>query len=63
MALIDIIKKTTETVDPNKLNSQEIQLIIQLLRQSNIKGEHIELFYNLVIKLQNQYIEQSKLEQ
>lgn len=63
MALIDIIKKTTETVDPNKLSSQEIQLIIQLLRQANIKGEHIELFYNLIIKLQNQYIEQSKLEQ
>jgi hypothetical protein len=62
MALLDIIKKSPGE-DPNKLNSQELELIIQLLRQANIKGEHIEIFYNLVVKLQNQHTEQSKLEQ
>jgi len=60
MALLDIIKKSTEpAIDPNKLNSQELQLALQLLKEVSIKGEQVQVFYNLVVKLQNQYLEQS----
>lgn len=60
MALIDIIKRNNEPpVDPNKLNSQELQLALQLLKEVSIKGENVQVFYNLVVKLQNQYLEQS----
>lgn len=61
MALVDLIKKNSEkNIDPNQLNTQELQLILSLLRQSNIKGEQVELFYNLVLKLQNQFVSLSK---
>lgn len=63
MALIDIIKKQIEPpqvpVDPNKLNVQELQLALQLLKDATIKGGQVEPFYNLVVKLQNQFLEQS----
>lgn len=60
MALLDIIKKSSEpVVDINKLSVQELQLALQLLKEVSIKGEQVELFYNLVVKLQNQYLEQS----
>ena len=60
MALLDKIIKKEPEQDPNKLMVQELQLALTLLKQSTIKGEQIEAFYNLVIKLQNQYIELTK---
>lgn len=65
MALIDIIKKNqqpevTTVNDPNQLNIHELQLALQLLKEATIKGAQIEPFYNLIIKLQNQFLEQSK---
>ena len=46
--------------DQDSLTLEEIQLILASLRNSTIKGEHVELLYNTVIKLQNQYIKQQK---
>lgn len=62
MGIIDKIvgKDSIEVVDPNQLIASELQLALQLLKQSNIKGEQVEVFYNLVVKLQNQYIKQTK---
>lgn len=61
MGLVDIVKKGSEPiVDLNKLSPQELQLVLELLKQSSIKGEQVELFYGLVVKLQNQFIEQTK---
>ena len=55
---LDIIKsKPTESkVDINQLTAAEIQLILFLLKQSTIKGEQVEIFYNAVVKLQNQFL-------
>jgi len=43
------------TSDQNSLTLEELQLILQLLRGSTFKGEHIEIVYNTALKLQNQY--------
>ena len=55
---LDIIKsKSTEPkVYLNQLTIAEIQLILFLLKQSTIKGEQVETFYNTVVKLQNQFL-------
>lgn len=58
MGLLD--KIVTKPQDQNQLNNQEIQLALQLLKQAVIKGEQVEIFYNLVLKLQNQFISSSK---
>ena len=61
MALIDKIVQSTKSdkSDPNQLNIQELQLVLSLLKQSTVKGEQVETFYNLVIKLQNQFFAQN----
>ena len=53
------VEKSTSFSDYN-LTPEEIQLILITLRNSTFKGEHVELFYNTVVKLQKQYTNQQK---
>jgi hypothetical protein len=48
------------TLSPNQLNVKEIEILLSLIRRSTFLGEDLEPLYNMVIKLQNQYIEQTK---
>ena len=50
----------SSTVSNNTLNLEDLDFLLQYLRNADLKGHQVEMFYNLVIKLQNQYIEQSK---
>ena len=64
--VMGIINKTniqnnkTQVSEVNQLNTQELEFLLNTLKQTMVKGEHVELFYNLIIKLQNQYVEQTK---
>lgn len=51
-----IHNKQTQTPDVNNLSAQELELLLNTLKSTTIVGEQVELFYNLIIKLQNQYI-------
>lgn len=42
----------------NQLSTKEIEVLLSLIKRSNFLGEDIEPLYNMVIKLQNQYLEQ-----
>ena len=44
----------------NNLTKEEIALLITLIKQSTFQGENIESLYNLVLKLQNQYLSLDK---
>jgi hypothetical protein len=52
--------KPEPQVDPNELNIQEIEFLLFAIKNANFKGEQLELLYNTVIKLQNQYTSKSK---
>lgn len=52
--------KQTQAPDVNNLSAQELELLLNALKSTTIIGEQVELFYNLVIKLQNQYTELQK---
>lgn len=43
-----------------QLTTSEIEVLLSLIKRSTFLGEDIENLYNLVIKLQKQYIEQTK---
>jgi DNA polymerase III gamma/tau subunit len=43
-------------VDQNALTTQELEFLLDAMRQILIKGEQVESFYNMIIKLQNQYV-------
>jgi hypothetical protein len=45
---------------PNELNLQELEILLGLLKDATFKGEHVEIVYNTIIKLQNQYIGKTK---
>ena len=62
-----VTQNTPETVSPpivdnvnNNLSKEEISLVLDIVRQTTFKGEHIESLYNLVLKLQNQYLSLDK---
>lgn len=40
----------------NQLTKEEIQLLLEVMKNSTFKGEFVELFYSTVVKLQNQYV-------
>ena len=41
--------------NPNDLSLEELQFILLLIRDSSFKGENVQVVYNTVLKLQNQY--------
>jgi hypothetical protein len=60
MSLIDKLKQKTPSrqVGEFSLESQEIELLLTLIKNSTFKGEQLEELYTLVYKLQQQYLDQ-----
>jgi glutathione peroxidase-family protein len=49
-----------KSLSPNQLTAKEIEVLLSMVKRTTFLGEDIEPLYNLVIKLQNQYIEVTK---
>lgn len=60
MGILDTIKKQEPKVDTDQLTQSELELLLNILKQATLKGEQVELFYNLAIKIQNQYVKASQ---
>lgn len=56
MGLIDKVKPNPSKVLENNLDKHEIGIILGIIKQSTFKGESLEPLYNIVLKLQSQYI-------
>lgn len=56
MSIINRIVPKKEQ-DPNQLTQQELEYLLNTLKNTTLVGDQVEMFYNLVIKLQNQFIE------
>ena len=50
----------TTPLIPSQLNAKELEVLLSLIKVSTFLGEDVEIIYNMVIKLQNQYLEQTK---
>jgi hypothetical protein len=46
-----------------QLNVQELVFLLNIIKQSTFLGEHVELTYNTIIKLQKQYLQQTQQNQ
>jgi hypothetical protein len=59
---MSLLTKITGKVqeDPNALTKQEIEFLLLLIKQSSFQGESLESLYNLVLKLQQQYVSLDK---
>lgn len=50
------LTETLRSVKQDNLTKQELEYLLGLLKNTDLKGYQIEMFYSLVVKLQNQYI-------
>ena len=53
-------QQTPPNTDSNALSKQEIEFILGLIKQSSFQGESLESLYNLVLKLQHNYLSLDK---
>jgi len=53
------ISRTTPDAS-NQLSTQELIFLLDTLKRCVFTGEQVEVMYNTVLKLQNQYLEQNK---
>ena len=52
--------KKDNTTQNSSLSKQELEFLLVLIKQVTFKGENVELLYNIVNKIQQQYINQDK---
>lgn len=52
--------RITENTNYNRLSPQEIEMLLLLIKRSTFVGDQLESIYNIVLKLQNDYIDQTK---
>lgn len=58
MAILSkIIKQQDQSTN---LTKQEIELLLDLIKKSTFTGESVEVLYQLVLKLQTQYLNQEQ---
>jgi hypothetical protein len=43
-----------------ELELEELQFLLKMLGNADLKGHQVEMFYNMIIKLQNLYLQKSK---
>ena len=49
----------TTSLSSNQLTQQEIGMLLSMIKKTTFIGEDVESLYNLIIKLQQQYLEQN----
>jgi len=60
MGLLDKMQNKPKPLLPDSLEKQEIEFILNTIKESNFKGEDLDILYKTVVKLQNQYIKLDK---
>ena len=65
MGLIDKVisnksNSISNTPTQDQLNTQELEFLLLLIKQSTFRGENIELVYNTALKLQSQHFKQTE---
>jgi len=60
MGLLNKIQQKPKPTPPDNLEKQEIEFILNTIKDSNFKGEDLDILYKTVVKLQNQYVNLDK---
>jgi hypothetical protein len=55
MGLLDIINRNKGKDTNDDLTKEELEFLLVSLKKTTFTGEHLEMLFNIVIKLQNQY--------
>lgn len=60
MGLLDRTQPKKPKLPKDSLEKQEIEFILNTIKDSNFKGEDLDILYKTVVKLQNQYVNLDK---
>ena len=55
----NVLTSENNLTSKNDLTLHELELLLGILKDITLKGYQIEIFYNLIVKLQNQYMKQN----
>jgi len=55
MGLLDIINRNKGEDATNNLTKEELEFLLVSLKKTTFTGEYLEMLFNIVVKLQNQY--------
>ena len=58
MGIIDRLKSQSKQESASQLTKQEIEFLLTILKDVSIRGDQVEIFYNIILKLQDQYLKQ-----
>jgi hypothetical protein len=58
MSIIDRLKAQPNPEPASQLTKQEIEFLLMILKDVSVRGDQVETFYNIILKLQDQYLKQ-----
>ena len=58
MSIIDRLKSQPKPASASQLTKQEIEFLLMLVKDVAVRGDQVETFYNIILKLQDQYLKQ-----
>ena len=58
MSIIDKLKSQPKPELVAQLSKQEIEFLLMILKDVSVRGDQVETFYNIILKLQDQYLKQ-----
>ena len=58
MSILDKLKSQSATEPIVQLTKQEIEFLLMILKDVSVRGDQVETFYNIILKLQDQYLKQ-----
>ena len=56
----ETIEQPTSLHTASELNLAELEFLLKVIGNADLKGHQVEMFYTMALKLQNQYIVKSK---
>jgi len=60
MSILGRIQQNNNKQADSNLTQTELEFLLVLIKEVNFKGEHVELLYNIVNKVQQQWLDLDK---
>jgi hypothetical protein len=54
------VQQDTTPTQSSELELPELEFLLKMLSNADLKGHQVEMFYNLIIKLQNNFLQKKK---
>jgi hypothetical protein len=54
------VQNNNTSTQYSELELSELEFLLKMLGNADLKGHQVEMFYNLIIKLQNNFLQKNK---